>query len=531
MKAPPRLSNQAIHVAVLYWLLDAMAAVIFACGLALLIGGWQDGPAGLVPLAMMVMAAIGRGALVMQAVQSGLQGAARIKHGLRSRLLPLLVASAPRRGGLRGEDGYILLDAVESLDGYMASYRPLRAVAAVAPFIVIAAVAFASWVAAAIMLATLLPFAVGMALAGMAAAEETRRQQLALERMGSLFGDRVRNLPLIYAYARDDRLVRHLHAAASEVAERTLQVLRLAFLSSAVLEFFAALAVALVAVYCGFSLLGLLPFAAPETLTLTEAMFALALAPEVYLSMRRLAIAYHDKQQGEAALDHIDRERTAAAAMAAPVVADSGFLPGWVELDRLRVVYADGTGIGPVSHRFDGTGLHLITGPSGSGKSSLLAALVGMAPVAQGAINVDGMPCADAALSCGWAGQRTLLLPGSLRDTLLVGPGRDLDDRVNGLFERLGLSPLLARRGGLDMLIDARGSGLSGGERRRIGLARALLSDRPLLLLDEPTADLDANAAAAVLDEIHHHARTRMIIAATHDPALKARCRSQLVLP
>lgn len=530
MQAGIQVSNRAIKSAILYWLVDAVAAIGFALGLAMIIGGGLHNTARPALLVLMFAAAVARGFVAMEAVQFGLRGASEIKRNARTQILSPLLASAPQRGRLRGEDSYTLLDAIEALEGYAANYRPLRFAAMLTPFIVIAAVAVASWVAAAILLATLVPFALGMALAGMAARDETRRQQAALERMGSLFADRIRNLPLIYAYAHDDRLVRHLHTSAREVAERTLKVLRVAFVSSAVLEFFAALAVALVAVYCGFSLLGLLPFAAPEQLSLTEAMFALALAPEVYLGMRRLAVAYHDKQQGEAALEHLDQQHGEAISMAPEPMATIGALPSSILLDEVAIRFADGTAIGPVTYQFDGVGLHVIAGPSGSGKSSLLAAMVGMAPVAEGTIWVDGAPLADAALCCGWAGQRTLLLPGQLRESILPNGAANDFHHAEELLEALRLSPLLAERGGLAMQIDARGSGLSGGERRRIGLARALLSKRPLLLLDEPTADLDADTASAVLAVIDSYAKTHMIIAATHDKAVFVRANSRLLL-
>ncbi len=314
--------------------------------------------------------------------------------------------------------------------------------------------------------------------------------------------------------------------ATQDVARRTMGVLAVAFASNAILEFFAALCVALVAVYCGFALLGLLPFPAPEHLTLARAFYTLALAPEFYLGMRRLAAAYHDKQTGEAALAAIDQ----ALAHAAPIVErpaqPATATPRHLHGAGVVIAYPDGTRIGPLTWDWRGPGLHAVTGATGSGKSSLLLALIGQAPLTEGQIVADGAPWPGGAANAliGWAGQAVSLLPGTLASNLLLGrTGAQPDDAaIADLLAQLGLGPMLARRGGLAMAIDHRGAGLSGGERRRIGLARAILSGRPILLLDEPTADLDPASAAAVRAVLARCAQDRLVMAATHDADLAA---------
>jgi ATP-binding cassette subfamily C protein CydD len=246
----------------------------------------------------------------------------------------------------------------------VARFLPLRMASGLSPLLIALAVAPASWVAALILLLTLVPFILAMALAGGAAARQASAQHQALTRLSGLFVDRLRALPMILAYAAETRIARHLGTAAQEVARRTMTVLGIAFASSAILEFFAALSVGLVAVYCGFSLLGLLPFHPPEALSLPRAFYALALAPEFYLAMRRLAAAYHDKQQGEAALAAMSRQLDAIAPQPPAITPPRR----WMGRD-VQLTHGDGAAIGPLNWDWSAPGLHVVTGPTGPAKA------------------------------------------------------------------------------------------------------------------------------------------------------------------
>lgn len=530
----PGQPRRKLDAAALWWLSDTAGAVLFAGCLALLLGDWaaQGRPPAIMPalLAGIVLSGMLRAGAQGLAGLAGQREAIGIKRELRTRLVAALLPTGLVRGRLTGEDMRVAIDDVEAYEGLIARFNPLKFAAVASPLTIALIVAFASWVCALIMIVTLVPFGVGMAFAGLAGKAEAERQLLALSRLSGLFVDRVATLPVVLGFGAEDRVTRQIGVAAHEVAARTMQVLRVAFLSSAVLEFFAALSVALVAVYCGFSLLGLLPFPAPETLTLGRAFFALALAPEFYLGMRRMAAAYHDKQQGEAAegsiagaLKQAEAHRTAAPVAAAGSVSR-------LAVSRLEVIYAGDNRVGPFSAEWQGPGLHALTGPTGAGKSSLLHALIGMTPAMAGTLTLDGGAADPAALAAlvGWAGQRPLLLPGTLRENLALGsPGGAVD--LLPLLEACGLSSLIGERG-LDLVIDPRGSGLSGGERRRIGLVRAIASGRPILLLDEPTADLDSATAGRVIDLIAQVSRDRLVIAATHDAGLAGRSASVVTL-
>ena len=526
------LPRRASPLATAWWIADALGAAAFAAGLANAIGlaAGSDIWFGM-GLSVMLLVAGGllRAMSQAAAVYWGEKAAVDLRKAVRATMFPLLLPSATLRGRLVGEDLRLAIEHPEQIGGYAARYLPIRASANFIPVIVALIVSAASWVAALIMLATMLPFALGMARAGFAARKESEEQLAALGRMSGLFVDRVRNLPTILLFSAEERITRHLAGATEEVAERTIKVLRLAFASSAIMEFFAALSVALVAVYCGFSLLGLLPFHPPEKLTLTSAFFALAMAPEFYLSMRRLAAAYHDKQQGEAAAQAMSDEaaRCPTKAVSIPILAPIESL----EVQAFSIDYAEGSRLGPFTWNWEGPALHCIEGATGSGKSSLLRSLAGHAPSKCGRMLVNGVQFTPGSInhSIGWAGQAVALLPGSLRDNLSFGHAVDEAELLR-LADRLGLAKLIRERGGLDAQVDHRGSGLSGGERRRLGLLRALVSGRPLLLLDEPTADLDIKLAAEISELLLDASRERLIIVATHDESLARKAKSRLKL-
>lgn len=508
----------------IWWLADTVGAILFALGLALFVGPFASGQGAMGQMAPWIVALLGgtmlRAGSQYLAAHDGQRAAAMAKAAVRAPLLASLLGQLPARHAMLGEAMADATDRVEDMHGYHARFLPLRRAAILSPLIVVAAAAFASPVAAAIMLATLPPFAIGMALAGMAAGRAARAQLDSLGRLSGLFVDRVRALPVILGFGAQDRIVRQLAVNTTEVAERTIAVLRVAFLSGAVLEFFAALSVALVAVYCGFNLLGLLPFPVPEQLSLAQALFVLALAPEFYLPLRRLAAAYHDKRLGEAA-----RERLAASTIAAPPDSPADPTgatplsnPPAILFDDVIITHQD-RDVGPFSFRVPAGRVTALTGPTGVGKSSLLHALLGLATIRSGAILVDGEPLPDGGLrgAVSWAGQGVALIPANIADNIRLAAPAASESALKAAIEGSGLAPLIASRDdGASTLLDASGSGLSGGERRRIGIARALLRDAPLWLLDEPTADLDEAMAAALMARIIAASRGRTLLMVTH---------------
>lgn len=521
LAAAGRARRGALNRAAAWTIADVAPATAFAAGLALAVSALERSLAAALPGVILALAAmIGRGLLAQAAATAGARAAAEIKDDVRRALARDVFA------GRRPSDGgavAAVVEGVEALDGYYARFLPARAAAAIAPLLAIAAAAIASPVTAGILIFTLFPFIVGMALAGTAAAGESRRHFAALERLSGLFLDRVRALPVLLAYQAESRVRADVARASDALAHRTGRVLRVAFASSAIIEFFSALAVALVAVYCGFNLLRLLPFPVPETLDLGRALFVLALAPEVYAPIRRLAAAYHERQAAEAAAPALIRPSVeTTVASAGPALGETA--PA-LTFRSVRLAYeADA----PVLDDFDldvapGEMIALV-GPSGSGKSSLLRLLLGLAPLSGGEVLIDGRPLpagaglagAGLAGAVGWSGQAPMVAPGDLARNIALARPEAAPSQVERAARAVGLTLDLNRP------IDERGGGLSGGERRRLGLARALLKDAPLLLLDEPTANLDAAAEQALLPVIREAARGRTTLIATHSEALAA---------
>ncbi|UDF04280.1 ABC transporter ATP-binding protein/permease [Asticcacaulis sp. AND118] len=517
-----------------------VCATGFAAALALIL---QDVRAGRTPwggLILLILSLSVRGIISYYNQITSLKSARII---IENRRLSLLRKALSGRGIGGAQMGRMnaMFEHTEALEGYYARFVPARQATALTPLLVTAAIAVASPFAAAIILFTLCPFVTLMALSGMATAAEARRQLDSLTRLSGLFADRLRHLPLIRAFDNEEAQAAKVRRAASDVSERTLSVLRMAFSGSAILEFFAALSVALIAVYCGFALLGLLPFPVPGFLdfntglfgspafagdAFAPAFFALALAPEVYFPLRRLSAAYHEEQQARAAAEAlIELETRLETPETKCLIFNTA--PALRFTDVTAMFADDATPVfAPVSFTADGGSIIALRGETGSGKSTLLRLLLGASGDVQahGEIEIGGevlTPAHDLSPGMAWMSQHTPILPGTLADNLRLSHPQASDTELESIIALTGLGDLVAARG-LDAVLDERGSGLSGGERRRIGLARTLLKPAPLLLLDEPTADLDAASEAAIAAAIRRAARGRTVIMATHSDALAA---------
>ncbi|WP_423173085.1 MULTISPECIES: thiol reductant ABC exporter subunit CydD [unclassified Stenotrophomonas maltophilia group] len=470
-----------------------------------------------------------------QAAAGDVADAARL--ALRERVFGRLLGHGPLwlRQRRTGELGELMLHHADAIESYYSGFLPVRTEVVVVPLLILAAVAWVDWVVALILLFTapLVPFF--MMLVGWGAEAAGRAQLGELARMSGHFADRIKGLGLLRLYGRGEAELEGIEAAAEGVRVRTLKVLRIAFLSSTVLEFFASVSVAMVALYLGLSYLGMMSLHATVP-TLGAGLFCLLLAPEFYAPLRRLAAHYHDSANALAAAAEVERllqslpdEQGLIENEAAPLAVE----PAEAALPPLR---AQGLVLRPLGAPHDvlqdldvllepGQRLALV-GPSGSGKSTLLEALAGWLPPRAGKLQVrPGVQVA-------YASQRPYLFHGSIADNLrLADPGAS-DARLRAVAEASQVLQFAQRLPqGLDTVIGERGFGLSGGEARRIGLARLLLRDPQVLLLDEPTAFLDADTEAALLRSLAAYARGRSVVVATHSPAVIAWADRCLLLP
>ncbi|MBB6255865.1 ATP-binding cassette subfamily C protein CydD [Xanthomonas arboricola] len=448
------------------------------------------------------------------------------RRELRTRIARRLVQHGPvwLRRQRSGELGELSLAHTDALEGYFVGYQLARTEMLLVPPLILIAVFSVDWVVGLVLLLTapLIPFF--MMLVGWGAEAAGRDQLRELARMGGHFADRLKGLGLLRVYGRGEAELSGIAAAAEGVRERSLKVLRIAFLSSTVLEFFASVSVAIVALYFGLTYLGMLDLHGLPTLG--AGMFCLLLAPEFFAPLRRLAAHYHDRANALAAVAEAERllEGFAPSSAALPVTVPplralepaQAHAPLLQARDlALRPPGAPHTVVAHFSLTLQPGQRVAVIGASGSGKSTLLEGLAGwLAPEAGSVVLRPGT-------RIGYATQRPYLFHGSIADNLRLADPQAGAARLHAVADAAQVLRFAAQLpAGLDTQIGERGFGLSGGEARRVALARLLLREPDLLLLDEPTAFLDPDTEAELLRTLGVFARGRAVVLATHSAAV-----------
>ncbi|QKG18747.1 thiol reductant ABC exporter subunit CydD [Actinomadura verrucosospora] len=459
--------------------------------------------------ALLCLAGVGaaRAAICWIAETGARTAASRMTRALRERVLER-VALARRGSVSSGEAVTATTDGVEALEGYVARFLPQLMTAALAPPAILAWAAFHDLPSALVMTVTLPLIPLFGALIGRSTQARTRERWRALARMSGHFLDVVNGLTTLRAHRRGRAQATTIAATTDRYRAETMRVLRVAFLSAFVLELAATLGTALVAVGIGIRL-------TTGGLGLRAGLAILVLTPELYGPLRALAAEFH------AAADGLTASRRLSALLALPPAVSTPAHPRPAAFGTLRLK--------DVSARYDGppvlSGISLeirpgertaLVGDSGAGKSTLLALLMRFLEPSSGLITVAGSDLAafDPAQwrrLVGWLPQRPRLRPGPVLEAITPAEPGALSPAAAA--ELLGAGPLL------DRTVGEAGAGLSSGELRRLALARALARPAPLLLLDEPTAHLDADTARRVSDTILA-LPGRTIVVATHDARL-----------
>lgn len=457
---------------------------------------------------------------------AGFRAGQAIRQALRQQVLDRLSALGPAwiRGKPAGSWATLLLEQIEEMQDYYARYLPQMTLAALIPLCILLTVFPLNWAAGLILLGTAPLIPLFMALVGMGAADANRRNFIALARLSGDFLDRLRGRETLRLFHRAEAETAAIAASTADFRQRTMEVLRLAFLSSAVLEFFASLAIAVVAVYFGFSYLGELHFGAwGSGVTLFAGFVALILAPEFFQPLRDLGAFYHAKAQavgGADALERFMRESPQPAAVEGTATLPDGAPLAIVAQDLMALSPEGKTLCGPLSFTLAAGERVALVGQSGAGKTVLMNVLLGFLPY-QGSLSVNGVELREMSRAywqrqIAWLGQNPQLPAGTLQENIVMGNGRD-DVDLDALLADCGVSEFLPRlSAGVLTPIGDDGAGLSVGQAQRIALARAIYKPARLLLLDEPAASLDSRSEQHVMRALDKASRRQTTLMITH---------------
>lgn len=507
------IAQYAVFAGFAFCAASALAALIAGGAF----GAWLAAAAGLALL---------RAGLQAGEARAGAEASARIRMAVRDSAARGLCERGPAfiERADSGQTASTLIDAVEKLDGYFARFRPLMPVLAGGPVVLLLAAFTVSPVVALILAVSGPVLIAAMALVGVGAARASRDQLATLRRLAGRFNDRLQALETLNAFNAAGREAQGLADAADDFRKRTMTVLRIAFLSSAVLEIVSAVAIAATAIYVGLTLMGVIGF--EDSITLRGAIFLLLLAPEFYVPLRRFSAAYHDRADADAAVEALEPLFTGQARPAhrsAPLITAAP----QIRFETVSSVYADGRrGLDALSFTAAAGRITALWGPSGAGKSTALKVLMSYAPLSSGTLALDGEPLAAPLIGqAAWIAQRPRVFHGTLAQNITLFDDTITGERVRTAAEAAGVMEFAdALPEGLDAPVGDRGYGLSGGQAQRVALARALAVDMKLLLLDEPTAHLDGEAEARFLQALTQAAAGRTVLIATHSPAVRAVC-------
>ncbi|WP_371653729.1 MULTISPECIES: thiol reductant ABC exporter subunit CydD [unclassified Streptomyces] len=490
------------------------------------VGAFQDdlGAGGLrTPLLLLGAVAVGRGLVSWLTELAAHRASAAVKSELRGRLLERAALLGPEwlSGQRTGSLVALATRGVDALDDYFSRYLPQLGLAVVVPVAVLARIVTEDWVSAATIVVTLPLIPLFMALIGWATQAQTDRQWRLLSGLSGHFLDVVAGLPTLKVFGRAKAQAESIRTITSEYRRATLKTLRIAFLSSFALELLATLSVALVAVGIGMRLVH-------GDLDLYTGLVILVLAPEAYLPLRQVGAQYHAAAEGLSAAEEIFEVLETPLPEGGTGAVPAG--PVRIEVDGVTVRHPGRAepSLAAASLTVQPGETVALTGPSGVGKSTLLGAVLGFVAPDEGQVRISGTDLGALSLEqwrerIAWVPQRPHLFAGTIAENVrLARPDADDTAVREALRDAGALEFVTALPDGLGTELGEDGAGLSAGQRQRLALARAFLADRPVLLLDEPTAALDGATEAGIVDAVRRLSAGRTVLLVVHRPALLA---------
>ncbi|MGW3416681.1 thiol reductant ABC exporter subunit CydD [Streptomyces phaeochromogenes] len=472
------------------------------------------------PLLLLAAVAVGRACVSWLTELAAHRASAAVKSELRRRLLERAGALGP--GWLSGQrTGSLVALAtrgVDALDDYFSRYLPQLGLAVVVPVAVLARIVTEDWVSAAIIVGTLPLIPIFMMLIGWVTQSQMDRQWRLLSRLSGHFLDVVAGLPTLKVFGRAKAQADSIRRITGDYRQATMRTLRIAFISSFALELLATISVALVAVTIGMRLVH-------GEMALYDGLVVLILAPEAYLPLRQVGAQYHAAAEGLSAAEEIfEVLETPEPTSGTGAVPSSG----GVRFEGVTVRYPgrSSDAVSDVSFVVEPEETVALVGPSGVGKSTLLNVLLGFVAPMSGRVRVGGADLTETSLEewrsqVAWVPQRPHLFAGSVAENVrLARPDADDSAVRRALSDAGALEFVDALPEGVRTVLGEEGAGLSAGQRQRLALARAFLADRPVLLLDEPTASLDGETEAEVVEAVRRLAVGRTVLLVVHRPAL-----------
>ncbi|MGE0918890.1 thiol reductant ABC exporter subunit CydD [Trichlorobacter lovleyi] len=490
------------------------------------------GLAPLLPLLAWVGAvALLRGLAAYLSEHAAIKAAAQVRQQVRTALYQRLLLLRPT--GLSGEVGPLteaVTAGIEGLEAYIARFLPQMVLAGLLPLAVLLVVLPSEWRSSLVLIFSAPFIPLLMVLIGKGTETLNRRQFSRLSRMAGHLLDLVQGLPDLKIFGAAKREAELVALVSDQYRTGTMAVLRVAFLSAFTLEFFSTVGTAVVAVIIGFRLLA-------GNLSLLDGLFVLLLAPEYYLPLRNLGLAYHSRMNGMAAAERIIPLLQQPLPDAAGGQLVVPFRAPEISCDSVSFRYGGQRGgVQEVSLTIPANSITALAGASGSGKSTLARLLLGLARPESGQILVNSVDLAQLDQAAwrsqlAWVPQQPFFFSATIRENLLLGrPNADQQAIQQALAAAALTDVIKALPEGLATRLGDRGAGLSGGELRRLALARVFLRDAGLVVLDEPTAGLDTENEQLVLNAVEQLAAGRTVLIISHREATISRCQQIVVL-